>query len=92
MLLCWIRTKTPIAAANTATPIMSPHAVAAAAWVLVGGEQHDSGDDKDELGRRADRDVDHHAGGGLRARNAALMRKSRADDVAADASDRQAAC
>ena len=34
MLLCWIRTKSAIAAANIATPIVSPHAVAAASWVL----------------------------------------------------------
>jgi hypothetical protein len=54
-----------------------------------GGEQYDSADDKDDLSRRANRNIDHHAGGGLRARNAALMRKSRADDVAAHASDRQ---
>ena len=67
MLLCWIRTKMAIAAANIATPIVSPHAVAAASWVLSGGEQPHSDEDKDELRRRADGDVDHHAGGGLRA-------------------------
>ena len=30
-------------------------------------EQRDSSDDEDHLGRRADRNVDHHGGGGLRA-------------------------
>ena len=56
---------------------------------LTGGEQPHANEDKDELGRRADRNIDHHGGGGLRARNAALMGKPGADDVAADASDRQ---
>jgi hypothetical protein len=56
---------------------------------LTGGEQPHSDEDKDELGRRADCDIDHHAGGGLRSRNAALMRKSCAYDVAAHAGDRQ---
>ena len=89
MLLCWIRTKIAIAAANMATPIMSPHADCGRVVGLTGGEQPHSDEDKDELGRRADRDVDHHACGGLRSRNAALMHKPRADDVAADAGDRQ---
>ena len=52
-------------------------------------EQRHSGDDKDKLGRRADRDVDHHAGRGLRPWDAPLMRESRAYDVASDASHRQ---
>jgi hypothetical protein len=54
-----------------------------------GGEQRDAGNDKDELGRCADRNIDHHGGDGLRSRDTALMRKSRADDVAADTGDRQ---
>ena len=89
MLLCWIRTNSPIAAANIATPIVSPHAVGGRVVGLAGGEQPHADEDKDELGRRADRNIDHHAGGGLRARNAALMREPCADDVAADARDRQ---
>ena len=56
---------------------------------LTGGEQPHADEDKDELGRRADRNVDHHAGGGLRARNAPLMHEPRAYDVAADAGDGQ---
>ena len=45
---------------------------------LTGGEQPYADEDKDELGRRADRNIDHHAGGGLRARNAALVNQPRA--------------
>ena len=54
-----------------------------------GGEQQNSGDHKDDLGRRADRNVDHHTGRRLRPRHAALLRELRADEVAAHASDRQ---
>ena len=52
-------------------------------------EQRDSGDDKNGLCRGADSDVDDHAGGGLRPRNAALMGKPGTDGVAAHACDRQ---